>query len=149
MNNSIDGAAEPGDGTPLPPDVGADVMAHLWAIRQAGSERAMLSDALRASWAAGDVAAAQKLTGHLDALAEVTELEILAASSQLIALIGRSRWFEVRACREAGDSWDQIGNALGTSAADARSQYERAIEIRERANDGLHDHARSRAALGE
>ena len=46
-------------------------------------------------------------------------LDALSANAALVARLNSERWLVMRAARDAGASWDQIGAALGTSRQSA------------------------------
>ena len=61
---------------------------------------------------------------------EVSALDALAASRELINLVTEQRWCVMQAVREDGASWDEIGTTLGTSGQEARGWYGQAIARR-------------------
>jgi hypothetical protein len=90
------------------------------------------------------VAAAQKSRRELP---EISALDALRANKRLVErMIGR-RWYVMREAREAGATWDQIGEALGMSRQAAHEWYRRKIASQAEQVTGLHDGRRARAAL--
>ena len=55
-------------------------------------------------------------------------LEALAANREVVELLIRWQWQAMRAAREQGCSWREIGHALGVGGAEARSTYVTAVE---------------------
>lgn len=77
---------------------------------------------------------------------EVSALDALAASRELINLVTKQRWCVMQAAREDGASWDEIGKTLGTSGQEARRWYGQAIARRAEI-DPDHDVGRAERAL--
>jgi hypothetical protein len=132
-----------------PTGLEADVLAHLWSVRQAAADRALLTEGMQAAWEASDDATARGLAARLQSIPEIRAIDALGAGFQLARYLVAARWLDVLACREEGTSWAKIGATLGVSGAEARAEYERAIGDRERATDGLHDAGRARAVLSD
>ncbi|MEL7978361.1 hypothetical protein AAG589_21020 [Isoptericola sp. F-RaC21] len=84
----------------------------------------------------------------LDELPDVGPLDALAANAAAVNLLVGRRWYVIRAAREAGETWEAIGTALGISKQGAQDYYRRKIEQQERYAGDLHDAERARAALG-
>src|SRR6478735_8582707 len=59
------------------------------------------------------------------------------------------RWYVMKSAREAGATWAQIGEALGTTKQAAHDFYRRKIEEQEKYLPDLHDAAAARAVLEE
>lgn len=55
-------------------------------------------------------------------------LDALSANATLVARLNGERWLVMRAARDAGASWDQIGTALGTSRQSAWEFLRRKLE---------------------
>jgi hypothetical protein len=86
----------------------------------------------------------------VDALAKlpgVAGLDALRASRRVVELLTGARWHMMRQAREEGASWSDIGQALGMTRQAAYDFYRRRIEQQEQDAPGLHNAARSRAAL--
>jgi hypothetical protein len=83
----------------------------------------------------------------LDELPDVGPLDALAANKAAVDLLVGRRWYVMRAAREAGETWEAIGVALGISKQGAQDYYRRKIEQQEHYVSNLHDAERSRAAL--
>lgn len=81
-------------------------------------------------------------------LPHVTALEALRANAHLVGLLTGRRWYVMQAAREAGATWDEIGEALGMSRQGAYDWYRRKISHREECIPEIHDAARARSALG-
>jgi hypothetical protein len=84
------------------------------------------------------------------ALAElpgVTALEALEANRRLVELLTGQRWYVMRAAREAGATWEQVGAAMGMTKQGAQDWYRRKITDQERYAGQWHDAERARAAL--
>src|SRR5690349_8474462 len=87
-----------------------------------------------------------------DALAELPDVravDALEANRRLVELLTGRRWYVMRAAREAGASWSEIGAALGMSKQGAQDWYRRKIAEQERWAGDIHDAERARRALGE
>jgi hypothetical protein len=85
----------------------------------------------------------------LNELPDVSALDALEANRQLVELLIGRRWYVMRAAREAGASWSEIGAALGMSKQGAQDWYRRKIADQERYVGDLHDSTRARAVLDE
>ena len=85
--------------------------------------------------------------GALRELPEVGPLDALEANRSLGDLLVGRRWYVMQAAREAGETWESIGAALGISKQGAQDYYRRKIEQQERYVGDLHDTDRARAAL--
>jgi hypothetical protein len=92
---------------------------------------------------------AERLVGALAKLPGVTGLDALRASRRVVDLLTGARWHMMRQAREEGASWSDIGQALGMSRQAAHDFYRRNIEPQEHDAPGVHNAARSRAALDE
>ena len=84
---------------------------------------------------------------ELDALPHVGPLDALAANAAAVDLLVGRRWYVIQAAREAGETWQAIGAALGISKQGAQDYYRRKIEQQELFVSELHDGERARAAL--
>lgn len=78
---------------------------------------------------------------------DVTALDALKANAELVQLLTGRRWYVMRDARQAGATWDEIGEALGMSSQEAREWYREAIERQEKYAAKFHDTAASRAVL--
>jgi hypothetical protein len=87
---------------------------------------------------------AQQALGELPV---ITAVEALAANTQLVELLVGRRWYVMQAAREAGATWDDIGEALGMSRQGAYDWYRRKIADQARYAPDFHDAARARAVL--
>jgi hypothetical protein len=81
--------------------------------------------------------------------APVSPRQALAATQRLADLLTGRRWHLMRDAREAGDSWTQIGDALGMTKQGATEWYKRRIDEQEKFIPEYHDAVRSRAVLDE
>lgn len=80
-------------------------------------------------------------------LPEVTALDALRANARAVALLTARRWYVMKAAREGGATWSQIGEALGMTKQAAHDFYRRKIEEQETYLPDLHDAAEARAVL--
>lgn len=80
-------------------------------------------------------------------LESATALDALAANAKLVSLMTGWRWIAIKAAREDGATWEQIGEALGTTKQGAQVAYRRAIELQEKYAADFHDAAAARAVL--
>lgn len=85
--------------------------------------------------------------GVLSELPEASALDALAANHQLVILLIRRRWYVMRAAREAGASWSEIGAALGMSKQGAQDWYRRKIAEQEEHAPDFYDRKRAQQAL--
>jgi hypothetical protein len=76
-----------------------------------------------------------------------TALSALAANAELAKLLAGWQWLAIKAAREGGATWEQIGEALGTTKQGAQQAYRRAIEHQEKYVPDMHDAAAARAVL--
>ena len=76
-----------------------------------------------------------------------TALDALAANAKLVAFMTGWRWLAIKSAREDGATWEQIGEALGTTKQGAQVAYRRAIEAQEKYAPDFHDTAAARAVL--
>lgn len=77
----------------------------------------------------------------------MSALEALAANAAAVdALVGR-RWYVMQDAREAGETWEAIGQALGVTKQGAQDYYRRQIAKQEHYAAEFHDAARARAGL--
>lgn len=86
---------------------------------------------------------------ELAGLESATGLDALAANVELVKLLKGWQWLAIKSAREDGATWEQIGEALGTSKQGALNAYTRAIEHQEKYIPDLHDAAAARAVLTE
>jgi hypothetical protein len=63
-------------------------------------------------------------------------LDALSANASLVERLSTERWLVMRAARDAGASWDQIGTALGTSRQSAWEFLRRKLDEAENASAG-------------
>ncbi|MBG0741726.1 hypothetical protein IV500_20425 [Paeniglutamicibacter antarcticus] len=87
--------------------------------------------------------------GALSALPEASALDALKANRAAVDLLVGRRWYVMREAREAGATWEAIGDALGVTKQGAQDYYRRKIEKQEMLVSDLHDAARARAVLDE
>ena len=85
----------------------------------------------------------------LSELPEASALDALKANRAAVDLLVGRRWHVMEEAREAGATWEAIGDALGITKQGAQDYYRRQIEKQETFMSGLHDGARARAALDE
>ncbi len=78
-------------------------------------------------------------------------LEALAATAELIQRLEGTRWQAIQAAREAGASWAEIGEAIGTTGQRAGQIYRAAIEAQEEHSVQPHEPYldAARAVLGD
>ena len=88
-------------------------------------------------------------TEALEQLPNVSPLQALRANARLVGLLVGRRSYVMRAAREAGATWSEIGQALGMTKQGAADWYRRAIVKQEQYIGGLHDTARARAVVDE
>lgn len=110
----------------------------------------------RASWKPAPVAADAGEITHLRASGaedveqrQVSALDALRANAELVDLLTGRRWMVMQDAREAGATWEQIGEALGMSRRAARNWYKRKIRDQERYVEDKHDISRGRDAVGK
>ncbi len=77
------------------------------------------------------------LRGALDQRDEVSPLDVLCDTAELMSLLTSWRWQVVHAARAAGASWDQIGNSIGASAESAESEYVTALAAQVRCRGAI------------
>jgi hypothetical protein len=94
-------------------------LAGLLASWTAASSRQVWQRARARAEEAGDTTAARAADRALAKLPEVTALDALRANAELIARLTADRWVAMRAARDEGASWEQIGQALGISRQSA------------------------------
>jgi hypothetical protein len=85
----------------------------------------------------------------LSELPEVSALDALKANRAAVDLLVGRRWYVMEEAREAGATWEAIGEALGITRQGAQDYYRRQIERQEMFMSDLHDATRARAVLGE
>jgi hypothetical protein len=124
------------------------------AVHEQSDEAALLNTwqmfGSRLTWATeiekgADRAGAEQALGDLP---HITALDALRANAHLVGLLAGRRWYVMQAAREAGATWDEIGEALGMSRQGAYDSYRRKIRQREEYVPEIHDTARARSALG-
>jgi hypothetical protein len=121
----------------------------LLQVWQLQAERSMWRTAIERSRADGkddQVASGEKALAELP---EVTALQALEANRRLVDLLTGRRWIAMRAAREEGATWEQIGEALGMTRQSAHEWYRKKIEAQERYVSDYHDAARARAVLDD
>ena len=89
-------------------------------------------------------AIAERKLAELDS---ATALDALAANARIVNLMTGWRWLAIKAAREDGATWEEIGEALGTTKQGAQVAYRRAIEAQEEYAPDFHDAAAARAVL--
>lgn len=75
-------------------------------------------------------------------------LDALRASTELVRLLTGWRWIAVRAAREEGRTWEQIGASMSMSKQGARDLYVTALERQEMYASDYSDTAAARAVAG-
>jgi len=88
-----------------------------WSYRDTLTRGAAQADA------AGDVDRAERIRLVLAREPDVSPLDALAANYELTGLLLGWQWHAMRAARETGASWSDIGRAVGTTAEQARAGY--------------------------
>lgn len=116
---------------------------------QSWSYRDLLIRTISKADAAGDTDRADQLRRGLALEPDAAPLDALAANHELTRLLRGWQWHAIRAAREAGAGWEQIGIALGTTAEQARADYLDPIERAERYGGGLTDTTAYRAVLDD
>jgi hypothetical protein len=128
-------------------------------VLRSGTEQQLLeiwSSHQRAAWTtpqtSGDAGEAiHTLVSDADNVEQrqASALDALRANAELVDLLTGRRWMVMQDAREAGATWEQIGQALGMSRHAARSWYKRKIRDQERYVQHRHDVHRGREALGQ
>jgi hypothetical protein len=113
------------------------------------AQRRMWSGVRDKNRAKGDAQGQAVAEQALAELPEVTALQALRANARLVGLLTGRRWIAMQDAREAGASWEQIGEALGMSKQGAHDFYRRKIADQETYVGDLHDAERARAALAD
>ena len=85
----------------------------------------------------------------LSELPETTALDALKANRAAADLLVGRRWYVMQEAREAGATWEAIGDALGITKQGAQDYYLRKIDKQKMFVTDLHDAARAQAALDE
>ena len=85
----------------------------------------------------------------LSELPEASALDALTANRAAVDLLVGRRWYVMQEAREAGATWEAIGDALGITKQGAQDYYRRQIEKQEMFVSDLHDATLARAALDE
>jgi hypothetical protein len=116
---------------------------------QQWSERDLIIRAVPEYQAAGDSKTAAVLTGVLADLPVISPVQALAANAELTGLLSGWQWHATRAAREQGAGWEQIAQALGTTARQARADYLTRVERAERHAPAFTDTAAYRAAADD
>ncbi|MBB6374349.1 hypothetical protein BKA01_001571 [Pseudonocardia eucalypti] len=80
---------------------------------------------------------------------QVSALDALRANAELVDLLTGRRWMVIQDAREAGATWEQIGQALGMSRRAARNWYKHKIRDQEQYVEDRHDIRRGRDAVGK
>lgn len=95
-------------------------------------------ETLRQALANSKTAAHRALLGQqLDRAPQVDALDALRDTTELVNLLSAWRWQAVHAARvDDGATWEQIGQATGVTAEQARADYAVALERIERAGVG-------------
>lgn len=83
----------------------------------------------------------------LDTLRAVSALDALRANREAVELLVGRRWYVMQEAREAGKTWDAIGDALGITKQGAQDYYRRQIAKQETYAAEIHERDRARAAL--
>lgn len=124
---------------------------HSWLLQESSAE-ALYQWEAHWRWLEACVAVeaggayAEQARERVEAGAEVSALEALAASARLADELTRRRWVVMRSAREAGASWSEIGTALGMSKQGAHDWYKKAVAKRSE-TDSAQEIARATAAL--
>ncbi|MDN5855822.1 MAG: hypothetical protein L0K86_23875, partial [Actinomycetia bacterium] len=104
----------------------------LMAVWQAWSGRDVIERAARRAEGAGDPAQARRLRA-LDDGPAVSAVEALAAQHEVSSLLAGWEWQTIRAARDEGATWADIGRAVAADPAAARTAYLTAIDRQEQA----------------
>ncbi|MEQ4566464.1 helix-turn-helix domain-containing protein [Paenarthrobacter sp. CAP02] len=78
---------------------------------------------------------------------EVSALEALRVNARAVDRLTAKRWYVMKAAREAGATWSQIGQALGVTRQAAYDFYRRKTETQEKYAPGPTDSEADRAVL--
>ncbi|MFJ4226922.1 helix-turn-helix domain-containing protein [Paenarthrobacter nicotinovorans] len=82
-----------------------------------------------------------------EASREVSALEALRVNARAVDRLTARRWYVMKAAREAGATWSQIGQALGVTRQAAYDFYRRKTEEQEKYAHDPKDPAAARAVL--
>lgn len=85
----------------------------------------------------------------LSELPEASALDAIKANRAAVDLLVGRRWYVMEEAREAGATWEVIGDALGITKQGAQDYYRRQIEKQETLLPDRHDAKRGRAPLNE
>src|SRR4051794_19857431 len=108
----------------------------LWQLWDAFGSRVTWQDVLERS---KDEKSRTLAEQTLEELPAVTAIEALEANAQLVDLLIGRRWYVMQAAREAGATWDEIGEALGMSRQGAYDWYQRKIANQARYAPDVHN----------
>jgi len=90
---------------------------------QAWSYRDLLTRSATQADADGHGERAEQLRRGLALEPDVGPLDALAANHELTRLLRGWQWHAIRAARETGATWADIGRAVGATAEEARADY--------------------------
>lgn len=121
----------------------------LLRVWQTWSYRDLLTRAIASAEAGGDAERVECLVRGLAEEPDAGPLEALAANHELSRLLTGWQWHAVRAARESGATWTQVGQALGTTADHARARFVQDVERAERHGGRFTDTAPYRAVMGD
>jgi hypothetical protein len=127
----------------------APPLAELLQTWQQWSHTRTLTQALATAEAAGNTTSVQVLTRSLAEQPDTDPLTALAANHDLVQLLTGWQWHAIRAAREHGATWTQIGTTLGLTADQTQTRYRHTIEQAERYAAQYTDTTAYRAALND
>lgn len=78
----------------------------------------------------------------LEDMAQVDALDALHDAAELVALLSGWQWQAIHAARVAGASWEQVGQAIGTTSDSARASFVEALDRQDNIRPGTTDRYR-------
>lgn len=136
-----------GDAVDPPPAADGQLLEELLDVLRLSDLRASYERDIERRQEAGHPIAI--LVKALSELPNVTGLDALRTSRQVVDLLTGARWHMIRQAREEGSSWSQIGGALGVSKQAAFDFYQRKLDLQDASSMDADSSVRSRAAQGE
>lgn len=111
------------------------------------SHRDTLDQAIRDIEQRGNHESAERIRRYRDTLPLGDPLAAVQAAHELVTGLTEERWHAIRAAREAGATWAQIGAVTGATADRARRAFTERVEHYEEHGPGVTDMAPYRAVL--